>query len=197
MSVMLSASSNSVPKVIPFDSWKSALNSSIKGFKDYVLSNPYTKVLTNRQRGGFGFSDEFEKEHMKLAQHDSNELQIPPMDYRGDPELTQAVEAFGLEEAASSHCSMKINLIPTVIVLYCTINEYDGEESICTQGAFSSFALEVIAEMLEKKSFSHESMLDVSNWFKSLDVFDYEHDKPIQIVTKEYIEEYVRVISDI
>lgn len=191
MSALLSTPSDGVPEVSSFDSWKSALNSSVQDFKDYILSNPSTKVLTNSQYGGFSFSEEFTKEHRELAEHPANELQVPPIDYRSNPELMQAVEAFGLEEAAGSYCSMDIDIIPTVLVPHCTINEHDGSESICTQGAFSSFALEVLVEMLNNKSFLRESMLDVSNWFESLEVFDYWYDKPMQIMTKDCIKEYI------
>ena len=147
MSALLSTPSDSVPEVNSvesvesvevnsFDSWKSALNSSVQDFKDYVLSNPSTKVLTNSQYGGFDFSKKFTKEHRELAEHHANGLQIPSIDYRGNPELIRTVEAFGLEEAASPYCSMDIDLIPTVLVSHCTINEHDGAESVCTQGAF-------------------------------------------------------------
>jgi hypothetical protein len=92
-----------------------------------------TKVLYNDCYGGFGFSKEFIAEYESRTGKKFNEIRqygTSKDSIRIDPLAHAIFEERGSEWCSGKFASIKVSEIPTILIGYWEIEEYDGNETL-------------------------------------------------------------------
>lgn len=94
--------------------------------ENVVQDEPMTKVVINRRFGGFGLSDRAMEELCRLGDTSDDDSFVN----RRSPLLVQVVENLGSEAASGKYAKLKVVQIPTKLVPFFYISEYDGMERV-------------------------------------------------------------------
>lgn len=93
------------------------------------------KILYNDCYGGFNFSCKFLEEYKartgKTLDTYKALFRQGPDSIRCDPTAISIVEERGSEWASGDHSEIAIREIPAVFARYWTIEDYDGDETVC------------------------------------------------------------------
>lgn len=163
-----------------------SLNEIIEQHKSMErLSSPqFTKVIINKCYGGFSFSESFRKEferafnkthaihfftHFYDPYNDENHTN-ENIESRYDKTLIQFIEnTGGLKNCEGSYSKLGFELVPTELVKYIQINEYDGLESITIN--ISRMYKDLLVDIMERRYIMYFDVLkfiEIQTWEKYL-----------------------------
>ena len=144
--------------------WIEYLVNDWERFQDLILSNSLmTPILLNGQHGGFTLSSKVLQEY-KLCES------APFCDIfsdRSDPILVSIVQKLGYKKSSGKHCSIYIQMVPTILLEHYSIFEYDGKENINEEHTLELFKLYVIRVLL-KSNIESTILTNRLNWLDML-----------------------------